>query len=182
MNVSQIIAGDTLQFTTAVPDYPASDGYTLTYRLVPRVAGTAITFDATASGDDYAISVAAAATSAWAAGEYAWHAYVTKDGARYTQGSGQITILPDPAAVAAGTDSRTQAEIALAAARAALAAWTPTTKSYTIGDVSKTFASPAEIREVITYWQGRVDAERAAADRAAGRPNRTRYYVGFRRA
>ena len=51
-----------------------------------------------------------------------------------------------------------------------------------LAHATRTFASPAEIREVITYWQGRVDAERAAADRAAGRPNRTRYYVGFRRA
>lgn len=181
MNVSQIIAGDTLQFTTSVPDYPASGGYTLTYRLVPRVSGAPITITAAASGDDYAVSVAAAATAAWTAGEYSWTAYVTLGAARYTQGSGQVTILPDPATMAAGTDTRSQAEIALAAAKQAFAAWSPVSKSFTIGDVSKTYSSPAEIRQVITYWQGVVDAERAAADRAAGRPNRSRYYVGFRR-
>jgi hypothetical protein len=31
-------AGDTLDFTTSVPDYPASAGWTLKYRLVPRTS------------------------------------------------------------------------------------------------------------------------------------------------
>jgi hypothetical protein len=182
VNASDLIAGDSLQFSVSVPDYPATGGYTLTYRLVPRGAGSVITFNATASGDEYAVSLAAAATAAWTAGEYSWHSYVTLAGARYTVGTGQLKVLPDPAAMAAGTDTRSQAQIALAAAKAALAAWSPVTKAFTIGDVSKTFNTPAEIRQVITYWQGVVDAERAAADRAAGRPNRSRYYVGFRRA
>lgn len=182
MNLSEIFVGDTLQFDVSVPSYPASGGYTLTYRLVPLSgAGAALTFNATADGDDYTVSVAAATTAAWTAGDYSWSSYVTLSGARYTVGQGLLTLKPNPASMAAGTDTRTQAEIALAAAKAALAAWTPTTKSYTIGDVSKTFNTPAEIREVLNYWQGRVDAERAAADRAAGRPNRSRYYVGFRR-
>jgi hypothetical protein len=182
MNIAQIIAGDTLQFRTSVPDYPADAGYTLTYRLVPRAAGAPIEIVATADGAEYVVSAAASATAAWTPGEYSWHAYVEQGGARYTKGTGAVTILPDPAAIAAGTDTRTQAEIALAAAKQALAAWSPLTKAFTIGDVSKTFNTPAEIRQVITYWQGVVDAERAAADRAAGRPNRSRYYVGFRRA
>ena len=86
MNITELIVGDTLQFDTDVPDYPASDGYTLTYRLVPRVSGSAIEITATADGDTFAVNVAAATTAAWTAGEYSWHSYVTLSGARYTVG------------------------------------------------------------------------------------------------
>lgn len=41
-----LIVGDTLDFVTSVPAYPASSGYTLKYRLIPRVSGTAITLTA----------------------------------------------------------------------------------------------------------------------------------------
>lgn len=177
-----VTAGDSLSVSVDGGDYTAAAGWAATLRLVPRGAGSAISISGVADGSAWTFAANSAATAAYTAGEYSAAAYATKSGDRHTLDAGPITVRPDPAAIAAGTDTRTQAEVALAAARAALAAWTPTTKSYTIGDVSKTFASPAEIREVITYWQGRVDAERAAADRAAGRPNRTRYYVGFRRA
>ena len=177
-----LIAGDTLTVRVAMGDYTSAAGWAATLRLVPRGSGSAVSISGTADGSDWLFTANSAATAAYTAGEYSAAVYATLSGNRHTLDSGPLTVTADPAAIAAGTDTRTQAEVALAAARAALAAWTPTTKSYTIGDVSKTFASPAEIREVITYWQGRVDAERAAADRAAGRPNRTRYYVGFRRA
>ena len=36
MILQEIIAGDTLDFSVTVPDYPATDGWTLKYRLTPQ--------------------------------------------------------------------------------------------------------------------------------------------------
>ena len=177
MNVSEIIAGDSLQFTTSVPDYPATGGYALTYRLVPRVSGTAIEIPATASGSDYLVSVAAAATAAWGAGEYSWHAYVTLGGARYTAGDGQITIKPNPATISAGTDTRSDAEKAVADLKTALKAWSPTRKSYTVGDVSMTFNSTTDILRLLSFWETALARETAAAASAAGRKSPRRVFM-----
>jgi hypothetical protein len=182
MNVSEIIAGDSLQFTTSVPDYPASDGYTLKYRLVPRSAGTAIVITATASGDDFAIDVAASTTATWGAGEYSWHAYVEDGSARFTVGTGQLTIKPNPATMAAGTDTRTLAAKALDDLKAALAAWTPTRKSYQIGDVAMTFNTTADIVQMIEFWSRQVQAEKAAQSLAGGRLNPNKIFVRSGRA
>lgn len=177
MNVSEIIAGDSLQFTTSVPDYPATGGYALTYRLVPRVAGSAIEIPTTASGDGYAVSVAAATTATWAAGEYSWHAYVTLGAARYTVGSGQVTIKANPATLSAGTDTRTDAQKAVADLKAALKAWDPLRKTYTVGDVSMTFNSTADILKMLSYWERELAREDAAAASAAGRRPSRRVFM-----
>lgn len=180
--ITEIVAGDRLNVTLQVPDYPAGGGYTLTLRLVPRVAGTAIELTATASGDSYVISASSAATAAYGAGEYSWHAYVTSGSDRYTVGTGQITVKANPAALAAGTDTRSEAERAVADLRAALKAWDATRKSYTVGDVSMTFNSPGEIIKLIGYWETVLERELGKADSAAGRLNRKKIFVRLARA
>jgi hypothetical protein len=63
MITDELIGGDTLDFTDSVPEYPASDGWTLKYRLTPRFASpvqapitiTASTFEVT----DYRTQVTA---------------------------------------------------------------------------------------------------------------------------
>lgn len=169
MQLASIIVGDTLEFTTPVPGYPASDGWTLKYRLVPVTSGAAITFSSSADGDEHAVTVAASATALWSAGQYSWAAYVEDGaGASHTVLTGSAKLLPNPRTSSAPLDLRTDAEIALAAAKAALAAWTPTTKSYTIGGRSMTFSTSAEILPIIDYWERKVQAERRAATMAAG--------------
>lgn len=127
---STIVAGDSLDFLTQVPDYPATDGWTLKYRLIPRVSGTPITLTASASGADYRTQVAPATTDDWIAGEYSLAAWVEKTGARYSvEGIAldefgrpigkNVTILPDPA-VAAAWDSRSFARKALDSIEAVL--------------------------------------------------------------
>lgn len=66
--LSRFTLGDTLSFTTSLADYPASAGWVLTYRLVPRDAGDIIVLTCTASGADHLAAAAAAATTAWTAG------------------------------------------------------------------------------------------------------------------
>lgn len=109
---NKITAGDTLEFTTATPDYPASAGWSLVYKLIPRTAGTVISITSSASGDDHLLQVGASTTANWAAGDYSWVAYATKTGERYTLESGSITVAADPGVVTA-LDTRSSAKKAL---------------------------------------------------------------------
>jgi hypothetical protein len=121
---TELIAGDTLDFETAVTEYPATAGWTLTYRLVPRAsAGAVISFVANATpvlAANYRAQVGPSTTAAWAAGDYSWAAYISKSGIRYTVDSGQLKILPDPGVAAAGTDTRSHARKVLDAIEAVL--------------------------------------------------------------
>lgn len=178
MDLTRIIVGDSIDESVTVPGYPASEGWTLHYRLVPRVSGSAITFSTTADGDAHVVDVAAATTATWAVGAYSWAAYVLHTDLRsVTVLTGSITLLPNPRTSSAPLDLRTDAEIALAAAEAALAAWTPTTRSYTIGGRSMTFSSANEIKPVLDYWKAKVQRERRAARMAAGLTDPRKVYV-----
>lgn len=116
MQQQDLIAGDTLNFETDIPDYPPSDGWTAKIRLVPEFAGgTAVTITASTSteADRYAFQSGPGVTAAWVAGSYAWSIWVEKAGERYTRQQGRLLVKPDPSVVAAGTDTRSQAERSL---------------------------------------------------------------------
>lgn len=128
-----IIAADTLQFTTSIADYPASDGWTLKFRLIPRTSGDAIEITAAAADDDpdaYEVSVSAATTAGWVPGDYSWAAWVEKDVEKFTvdgwvshdqryRGGASIAIKPDPRTVAA-FDNRSHARKVLDAIEAVI--------------------------------------------------------------
>lgn len=163
----ELIAGDSLNFATALPDYPAGAGWVLKYRLAPAtVGGSVIDLQAVAEGDAYRVAVAAATTSGWAADRYTWSAWVEKSGEVYTVDDGQIRVKPNPRTLAAGHDGRTLAHKALDDAKAALAAWKPTQRRYKIGEREMEFNSSAEIIRHITYWEQQVKAEDVLAGRA----------------
>jgi hypothetical protein len=168
----RIVIGDTLSFTTSVPDYPADEGWVLKHRLVPRTgAGAAIALTGTADSDDPSLhltEVSAAVSAAWTAGQYSWVSYVEQGTQSYTLSTGSVELLANPRTSSAPLDLRTQAEIALADAKAALASWTGTTKSYTIGNRSMTFNTRAEIVEKIEFWEMEVQREQRALRLAKG--------------
>ena len=172
-----LIVGDSLNFPASTPDYPANDGWVLKYRLVPRAAGggaAPIEIIATAEGADHRVAVTAAVTATWVAGDYGWSSWVGKGAEQYTVDQGQITLRPNPRTVAIGTDLRSQAEKALADAKAALATWSPTRRRYRIGDREMEFNSTADIVKLITWWEQQVAAENVMAGRAE-RPARRIY-------
>ncbi|MGV8823974.1 hypothetical protein [Methylibium petroleiphilum] len=163
----ELIAGDSLKFPTVLPEFPASAGWVLKYRLAPAtVGGTAINLEASAVGDAYEVAIAAATTADWSPDRYTWSAWVEKSGEVYTVDDGQIVIKPNPRTLAAGHDGRTLAHKALDDARAALAAWKPTQRRYKIGEREMEFNSSAEIIRLITYWEQQVKAEDVLAGRA----------------
>lgn len=159
----ELIAGDTLNFLTVVPDYLASDGWVLKFRLVPRtVGGTAIPITATAEGADHRVTVPAATTAGWGADSYGWTSWAEKAAEVYSVQSGQITMRPNPRTAAAGTDLRSTARKALDDAKAALATFVASngmTSSYRIGDRERAFRSTAEIVKLITYLEQQVQSE-----------------------
>jgi hypothetical protein len=177
-----LYAGDTLEFGLDVPQYPPADGWTLKIRLVPRFTSPAqspVTLTASANvaiagvAFDYGIAVQPSITADWVAGAYGWHSWVEKDGARQvlegTQYAGEVTVLPDPATMVAGTDTRSRARKALDDALAALAAWTPTYREHTIGDRTVKFNAHADVRAAVRFWEERVAREEGRTTGPLGR-------------
>lgn len=183
-----LIAGDTLDFATAVDAYPPADGWSFEINMKPLPAqeGQPATIKLTSFVDEdghYRIQVAPVVTAQWVPGHYGWASYVIKSGARHTVDSGQLDILADPAVGTAPTDARTQAQRAvddLMAARANYAATGGTgVKSYTIGSRSMEYRSVSEIDDDLAFWQRELAREQINDSIAKGRGNPRRFGIQF---
>jgi len=170
MQQQTLVAGDSLNFLTAGGAYPASAGWVLKYRLVPRTAGgTPIDITAAAEGDDHRVAVAASTTANWSPDVYTWASWVEKAGEVYTVDGGQIEVKRNPRDMPAGFDGRTDARKALEQAKAAFATYSASagkTRQYTIGGRQMVFNSPADIIKVIRYWEAEVEKEDTLAGRS----------------
>lgn len=180
-----LTAGDSLNFPASTPGYPATEGWVLKYRLVPRTTGNpAIALTATADGDGHRVQVDASTTATWAAGTYGWAAWVEKAAEKYTVQTGQMVIKPDPRSAAAGADTRSLPRRTLDDLLAARATWASThgrTRRYKIGDREREFASAVELDAEIRFWQGQLNEELMAERLASGRPALNRLHVRFTR-
>lgn len=119
---SDLLAGDSLVWTASFPEYPQSEGWTLSYAF--RGLGTLDTTAAeVVAGDNgsWTITIPGARTAPLPAGTYQWFALQTGSGAyagrRDTAATGRLNIALDPADAAAG-DYRAQCEKDLDAVRA----------------------------------------------------------------
>ena len=174
-------AGDTLAWRREdlTADYPASAGWVLAYKLVNAAGNIAIT--ASASGDAFAVSVAAATSATYAAGVYAWVATVTLASARYTVDSGTITVLANLAA-ATTSDQRSPARKALDAVNLALESYGA--KAYLqelqIGDRQQKFGTPGDFLAFRSRLAAEVAAEESALAVANGQSARNKLLVRFR--
>lgn len=87
---SAIYAGDTLLLSLSIPNFPAGEGWTLTFQF-----GSEITFASTASGNDYSFTIPATTTATWAGGLYQGIGYVSGvSSQRHTVWRGRMEILP----------------------------------------------------------------------------------------
>lgn len=162
MKTDFIIAGDTLDFTTSAPDYPASAGWSLVFKLIPRTSGSVITITSTASGDDHQCQVGASTTAAWAAGNYSWSSRVTNGTEQYSLEQGSIVIKPDPA-TATTLDNRSHARKMLENIEAWLESRDPAVAEYEIAGRKMKYTPP----DVLYLLKSRLTAEVAAEDNAA---------------
>jgi len=110
-----IRAGDSASWLIASADYPAGDGWGLTYTLI-NAAGK-VTITSVASGNDHSIYKLPAVTALYAPGKYSWQCVAANGTDAYTIRSGDMEILASFAA-AATLDARSHAEKTLAALEA----------------------------------------------------------------
>ena len=168
-----ITPGDTIKWQRSLADYPATDSWVLSYELVNSAARYTTT--AAASGADHLVTISAATTAAYVAGNYDWRARVTKAGEVYTVGTGRITVAKSFAAAA---DTRTQARKMLEAVEATLEGRaTSATAEYEIAGRRLKFLTPGELLNLRDRLRIDVAREDAAARSAAGLSNPGRIQV-----
>lgn len=185
MNLSQIIAGDTLNFATQVPQFPAIAGWQLSYVLAPQAqvpgAGpiTLASTPDTADPAQHRIQVGASITAQWVAGSYGWTAFASRTGERHTLARGTVSILPNPA-TASLMDTRSAARRALDAVEAYLAdPKNLTAAKYQIAGRSLDRYPLADLWKHRDRLRMEVRGEDAAERLAAGLPDNRRVYVRF---
>ena len=171
-------AGDSVAWTISDSDHRAGDGWVLSYTLIS--AAVKITLTSSASGDDHAVSLAAAATAGYAAGDYQWVRTFTNSGtsARETVASGTVSILPNLSALST-YDGRSHAVRMLEAIEASL-------ESRATADMIDLLASSgldrsmqrdtAKLIALRSKYQIEVAREQAAA---GNRPGRGRILMRF---
>jgi hypothetical protein len=163
-------AGDTWKWTRSLADYPASAGWTLKYRFKNASAGFEIV--ASASGDDHAVTVAAATTAAYGAGDYSWIAWVEGGSSeKYSVDAGTLSVLADyrSGAVGVALDDRSHARKVLAAIEAVIERRaTKDQEEYSLEGRSLKRTPVAELLKLRQRYRAEVDAEDAAAKLAAG--------------
>ena len=113
-----IRAGDTIEWTKSIDDYKASDGWSLSYSF--RGTGGTIDITSSADGDDHAISIAPATSTAYTAGFYDVIGYVDKGSDRYTVYTSRIEVLVDLEAAGSSYDGRSHVKKVLDAIEAVL--------------------------------------------------------------
>lgn len=172
---TQVNAGDTAKWLKALPDYPATDGWVLSYTLVSSTQR--LTFNASASGSEHLVNVSAATTAAWVPGTYTWRARVALDGDVYTVGGGQIVV---GSAFATATDGRSAARRMLDAVEATLEGRASNdVEQLTISGRSVKHMPVADLLALRDRLRLDVAREQAAERAAAGLPARGRVLVRF---
>ena len=161
-------AGDTLTLLIAIDNFPADEGWTLTYGF-RKDHGSVISFASTASGSQYALTVSATDTAQWLPGKYVGTARVTSGAQSFTVWRGSMEVLPDLAQQIDNYDTRSPAKknldsIDLVLSRKA----TQDVLQTTIAGQSIGRMTNDQLLEARAYWSNIVDGELAAENAANG--------------
>jgi hypothetical protein len=172
---AQIRAGDTWQWRREdLVDYPATV-WTLSYAFKNAVKG--FSFDATADGAFFAVSVVAAETGDYPAGIYRWAAQVAKGDERHTVTIGTTEVLPDVFADPdAALDTRSHARRVLDAIQATIEGRASRDQmEYSINNRTLRRTPMADLLLLRDRYRAEVQAE----DAPAGTPRRHTAYLRF---
>lgn len=174
-----ITAGDTVSWTKSLADYPANGGWSLSYTIIN--ATNKYIINANASGTDFLMSVAAATTAVWAAGDYSWQSRVTNGAEVYTLDIGDMTIKPSFASQVT-LDNRSHAAKTLEAIEASIEGRaTSATAEYEIAGRKLKYISFAEMLKLRDFYKATVMQEQASQRIAKGLPDPRRVMVRFAR-
>jgi hypothetical protein len=167
---SELFAGDSMRWTQTVSDYPASEGWTLTYTF-KDATGIKLEKDATASGDDYLVTITPAETVVFMPGGIGWAAVVENAdrSERRTVGSGYLLVRTNPAE-GAGVDPRSIARQALDAIESTmLGASSQAEGTITYADgKSIVYRNLKELEGHHAFWANKVRQEEKASRIAQG--------------
>lgn len=114
---ASLIAGDSIDWTINHPDYLATAGWVLSYKLLSPSHN--ININSAADGDSHVVTLDSTTTAAYNAGFYTWHKLFTNGAQRKTVQVGNITIKPNIADLTA-QDGRSHAKKMLDAIEALL--------------------------------------------------------------
>ena len=112
------MAGDTWTWTKSPANYPASDGWALSYVFTGPASFGISGSQVVGSGPTFTITVSAAITAAYTPGDYTWVAFATLASERHQFDSGVCAVQPN--LTTSSGDTRSHAVLALAAIEAEL--------------------------------------------------------------
>lgn len=180
---TQLVAGETLNYRASAGDYPAGDGWALKLVLNPRAGGVNLSIDSAPDGSEHLLQASAATTATWTPGLYGWEIWAILGTEKYRLEAGQIRILPSLLSAVAGTDTRSDAEIALDAVRQMIGGTaTAGVLSYRINDRELRRYGMTELLELQSSLANEVRREQDAAKMAAGLRTSRKVYVRMGRA
>lgn len=170
---SQISAGLTFEAVLSVPEYPAP-GWTLSLALRGPAS---IDVDGAAEGAEHRLAADAATTAGWVPGAY-WYQLRATDGTDVQLvEEGQVRILEDLAAAAAGFDGRSHAERVLEAIEAVIEGRASIDQqSYRINNRELTRTPIRDLMQLRSRYRAEVRAQRMAQ---RGRGAARRHLVRF---
>lgn len=171
MNVPALIyAGDTVKWNEpATPEYSSTAGWVASFVLRHPTGNDALTVAGVSDGaGGWNFTLTTTQTAALHVNGHWWQVTVTKDGERYTLGTGKLDVVANIPAAGNTYDGRTQAQIDLEAVQAAMRAIVTggATIEYSIGNRSLKKMPMADLIALETKLKTDV-AREARADRLA---------------
>ncbi len=174
---ASVYAGDTLNWLISFSDFPASDGWVLSYGFRSN-NGSAINFSSSSSGDDFALDVTAADTATWVPGSYKGVARVVNGSVSHTIWKGSIEVLPNP--LDTDYDPRSHARKCLDAINAVLEGKaSKDVLSTTIAGQSIQRLTWTELLQAKSFYQGLVDGETNAENLENGQGSSSNVLIRF---
>lgn len=163
-----LYAGDTIAWNIALPDYPASGGWTLKYNAVS--AGGRFALTSAPSSDDHAVAASGITTAAFAPGTYSLTKYVEhSDGTRVTLSELSLLVKPDLAGKTAAFDNRSHVKKVLDAIESVLEGRAGTDQlELTIDGTTLKRTPVADLLILRSKYLGYLQQEQQAANLAAG--------------
>ena len=179
---ASLYAGDTLAWLLTDGDYPATDGWGITFGFRAHQS-SAIDLVSAADGANHLVSASAAITATWLPAVYKGVARVSDGTIQRTKWKGTIEVLPGLIEAGDNYDTRSNARICLDALDAVMAGKaTREVLNTTIAGQSIGRMSWTEMIAAKNYYADIVAGEQAIEDAANGKTSSRNIFARFRNA
>jgi hypothetical protein len=150
--------GDTWQWQKTLSDYPANQGWGLTYYFRKGDAQFSIACTIATDGMSFLAYVAPGTSGAYRPGRYQWQARVANGTDSYVILDGQLRVDPDPAA-AGGQDPRSRARKIIEELEKASLRRAAGRIHVVIDGQAVQFDTQADLIRALSYWRGVLESE-----------------------